>query len=142
LPKTPLWNKSREQAGCKDISSSERLLLADYRPYDVPADLVACLDANKIQRGDNLMHEHGPDELIGPIRGTTAWWRGMAAEPAQEDEGPPAKRKPKKKRADAKPIRTELVARIRKEIADGTYDTQEKWEAALERMLDRLGPDD
>ena len=87
------------------------------------------------------MHEHGPDELIGPIRGTTAWWRGMNAEPAQEDEGPPAKMKTKKKRVDAKPIRTELVARIRKEIAAGTYDTQEKWEAALERMLERLGPD-
>ncbi len=88
------------------------------------------------------MHEHGPDELIGPLRGTTAWWRGMGAEPAPEDEGPPAKTKAKKKRVNAKPIRAELVARIRKEIADGTYDTQEKWEAALERMLDRLGPDD
>ena len=32
----------------------------------------------------------------------------------------------------------ELVERIRREIAAGTYDTQEKWEAALDRLLDRL----
>jgi hypothetical protein len=33
-------------------------------------------------------------------------------------------------------IRQELVARIRQEILAGTYDTPEKWEAALERLLD------
>jgi hypothetical protein len=36
------------------------------------------------------------------------------------------------------PIRTELVDRIRREIQAGTYDTPEKWEAALDRMLRRL----
>ena len=92
------------------------------------------------------MHEHGPDELQGPVRGTTAWWRGMEAEPALLDEGMPIESTPetKKKRPpkDARPIRTELVARIRQEIAAGTYDTQEKWEAALDRLLDRLERDD
>jgi anti-sigma28 factor (negative regulator of flagellin synthesis) len=43
---------------------------------------------------------------------------------------------------DSKPpdpaIRTELVDRIRREIAAGTYDTPEKLEAALDRMLKRL----
>ena len=33
-------------------------------------------------------------------------------------------------------IRWELVQRIRKEIAAGTYDTPEKLEKALERMLE------
>ena len=35
-------------------------------------------------------------------------------------------------------IRYDLVARVRKEIAAGTYDTPEKMDAALERLLDRF----
>jgi hypothetical protein len=43
---------------------------------------------------------------------------------------------------DGRPIRKDLVDRVRKEIAAGTYDTQEKWEAALDCLLDRLERDD
>jgi hypothetical protein len=32
----------------------------------------------------------------------------------------------------------ELVKRIRREIAEGTYDTPEKLDIALERMLNRM----
>ncbi|MBI3821605.1 MAG: flagellar biosynthesis anti-sigma factor FlgM [Planctomycetes bacterium] len=85
------------------------------------------------------MHDHGPDKLQGPVRGTSAWWQGLAP-PA--DEGTPIpdqpRKKSKKSNKEAKPIRTELVERVRKEIAAGTYDTQEKWEAALDCLLDRL----
>jgi len=35
-------------------------------------------------------------------------------------------------------IRHGLVARIRAEIAAGTYDTEERWRAAEERLLDRI----
>jgi hypothetical protein len=35
-------------------------------------------------------------------------------------------------------VRQELVARVREEIAAGEYDTPERWEAALDRMADRL----
>jgi len=35
-------------------------------------------------------------------------------------------------------IRHELVARIRQQIADGTYDTEEKWLAAEEALLRRI----
>ena len=38
-------------------------------------------------------------------------------------------------------IRVDLVARVRKEIAEGTYDTPEKMEAALERLIGRLDLD-
>ena len=38
-------------------------------------------------------------------------------------------------------IRLDLVARVRKEIAEGTYDTPEKLEAALERLIARLDLD-
>ena len=92
------------------------------------------------------MHEHGPDELVGPVRGSPAWWRGMGAQPDPQDEGTPIPDKPRKKRPKstkgAKPIRTDLVERVRKEIAAGTYETQEKWEAALDCLLDKLERDD
>jgi hypothetical protein len=35
-------------------------------------------------------------------------------------------------------IRYDLVARVRREIAAGTYDTPEKMDLALARMLERL----
>jgi len=35
-------------------------------------------------------------------------------------------------------IRADLVARVRREIAAGTYETEEKWEIALDRLLKRL----
>lgn len=92
------------------------------------------------------MHEHGPGELYGPVRGTAAWWQGMGPPPEQPGSRMPIQAKPRKKRKqsskNAKPIRTELVDRIRHEIAAGTYDTQEKWEAALDCLLDRLERDD
>ena len=34
-----------------------------------------------------------------------------------------------------------LAQELRGEIAAGTYDSQEKWEAALDRLLDRLERD-
>ena len=42
--------------------------------------------------------------------------------------------------ADAKEplFRAALVEQVRREIAAGTYDTPEKWEVALDRLLARL----
>jgi negative regulator of flagellin synthesis FlgM len=40
--------------------------------------------------------------------------------------------------ADSDEIRLELVERVRREIQEGTYDTPEKWEIALDRLADRL----
>lgn len=36
-------------------------------------------------------------------------------------------------------VRYDLVNRIREEIANGTYDTPERFDAAMERLLSRLG---
>ena len=36
------------------------------------------------------------------------------------------------------PIRADLVRRVRQAIADGVYDTPERWQGALERMMDQL----
>lgn len=38
-------------------------------------------------------------------------------------------------------VRQELVSRIRQEIDDGVYDTPEKFQAALDRLADRLEDD-
>ena len=38
-------------------------------------------------------------------------------------------------------VRQELVARVRREIQAGTYDTPEKLEAALDRLVARMGFD-
>ena len=38
-------------------------------------------------------------------------------------------------------IRWDLVDRVRREIAAGDYDTPEKWQIALDRLLDRLEED-
>jgi hypothetical protein len=51
------------------------------------------------------------------------------AEPVAGTEGP--------RGADG--IRHELVARVRQQIADGTYDTEEKWLLAEEALLRRIG---
>lgn len=36
------------------------------------------------------------------------------------------------------PMRLDLITRVRQEIADGAYDTPDRWEAALDRLLERL----
>jgi len=86
------------------------------------------------------MHEHGPNCLEGPIRGTNAWWRGL--DPPAEKSSPPEKTPAKKKNLkEMAGIRKDLVERIRAEIAAGNYDTPEKWDAALDRLLERLQGD-
>ncbi len=40
--------------------------------------------------------------------------------------------------APVEQVRQELVERVRREIADGVYETPEKWQAALDRLAQRL----
>jgi negative regulator of flagellin synthesis FlgM len=98
------------------------------------------------------MHQHGPTDLTGPVRGTNVWWQGTGAPPMANDEGASVQTRSKKgkrmargkrgaRRGGAEGVRPELVDRVRREIAAGTYDSPEKWEAALDRLLDRLGSD-
>lgn len=70
------------------------------------------------------MQTHSPSCLEGPVSGTRLWWHTSE---------PPAGTTSKQEG-----FRAELVARIRSAIAAGTYDTPEKWEIALARLLDEL----
>ena len=86
------------------------------------------------------MQPHGPDPLTGPLRGTSAWWHGRQEDESQTDTMPneptpePAKRRARRPRK----IRNDLVQRVRAEITAGTYDTPDKFQAALERLLERM----
>lgn len=94
------------------------------------------------------MHSHGPKCLEGPVRGTPGWWQELGKK--QEGKQPAAlPRKKRSRRVGGKNqsrrcgsgIRQELVDKIRQEIEAGVYETQEKWEAALERLLEHLNPE-
>jgi hypothetical protein len=62
---------------------------------------------------------HGPCTLEGPVTQDCPWWAQL-------------KRKVRKRPSTG--VRAELVARVKQQIADGTYDTPERWEAALDRL--------
>jgi len=68
------------------------------------------------------MYRHGPSCLQGPVSRKPNWWI-MDNVPAPSGD---------------RPIRADLVERVRREIAAGTYETPEKWELALHRLLQRL----
>ena len=82
------------------------------------------------------MHRHGPDCLEGPWSRAAPWWFAAASLPPS----PAAGRTPasKDRVRESQPFRADLVERIRREIAEGRYDTPEKWRAAVERLLDQL----
>ena len=78
------------------------------------------------------MHHHKC--LEGPVRGSSGWWQELGKMSTTAQVAPPKKKRNKKPAA----IRQDLVARVKKEIAAGAYDTPEKWEATLDRLLDHL----
>ena len=75
------------------------------------------------------MHTHGPSCLPGPVIRDHDHW----SVPAGADS-------PRNSNGNGRPVlfRRYLVERIRRQIAAGTYDTPEKFEAALERLVRRL----
>jgi hypothetical protein len=84
------------------------------------------------------MYRHGPTCLAGPVSKARVMWvwsdSGAAATETVTFAAPELP-DPLASRAD---IRLDLVRRVRREIAEGSYDTPDKLEAALDRLLDRL----
>ena len=77
------------------------------------------------------MNMHIASTVLGPRRRMPALAVVTPNEPVQT---PANKKLPK-----SQSIRWHLVERIKKEIAEGTYDTDEKLENALDRFLDQQG---
>ena len=83
---------------------------------------------------------HGPQGLQGPhfsnrAKNTPA--EGVSRPADQLDISPAAEAAAQA--AESEPVRQDLVARVRSEIASGTYETPEKLDAAVDRLLDELG---
>jgi len=83
------------------------------------------------------MHRHGPKSLEGPVSRKRLRWLAVLAEERQDDATEPQAHAGDR-RAEEQTIRKDLIERVRQEIAQGTYDTPEKWEKALDRLLDDL----
>jgi len=77
------------------------------------------------------MHTHSRSCLEGPVSVTRDWWRDVAVteNPLTSNEREPM-------------FRAALVDQIRREIAAGTYDTPEKMDLALDKLLRRLDGED
>jgi hypothetical protein len=72
------------------------------------------------------MIRHAPTCLDGPLTKDRSWW--VAPEPRGVVVAPDSN-------ATENEFRPDLVRRVRAEIAAGTYDTPEKWDLALSRLL-------
>jgi hypothetical protein len=81
------------------------------------------------------MHQHASTCLKGPVsRKRRSWNKG----PARAKESRRGVR-PTQASPDSN-IRHDLVARVRAQIAAGTYDTPQRWQAALDRFAQRHLP--
>jgi negative regulator of flagellin synthesis FlgM len=92
------------------------------------------------------MQIHGPTHIHGPhgINPPHTAHRASGSQPAARsgsvdrvDISPAAEAAVEA--AEGAPIRRELVDLIRREIAAGSYDTPEKMDIAMERLLDEMG---
>lgn len=77
--------------------------------------------------------------------GNRSWWvdrphatQGKASVETSHFNSDESQQTSQRRRTAGNGIRSELVARVRREIAEGTYLTEAKWEVALERLFDRL----
>jgi hypothetical protein len=91
---------------------------------------------------EQTMYNHPPSTLAGPVTQTRPWWADD--ETALTSLAPSVRceeatmNHPHELDERERPIRWKLVGRVRQEIADGTYETPEKWDLALDRLMDRL----
>lgn len=88
---------------------------------------------------------HGPSCLTGPLTLCRDWWTTTPTEeqpitslPRKASDSTLMQPKNSQRPVEDAPIRADLVERVRREIAEGVYDTPEKWEIAVDRLLRRL----
>jgi len=92
------------------------------------------------------MHIYGPHSLHGP-QAIGAPHSARTAKPASPAEGTAIKDEINisdaarfiEQAAEAPEIRQDRVNSIKQQIANGTYETQDKFDVAVERLLDEIG---
>jgi hypothetical protein len=82
------------------------------------------------------MYRHASTCLKGPVSRSRAWWQDVPGEEFDRAGSTVVEEVVRGRRRGG--MRLDLIARVRREIAEGSYDTPEKWEAALDRLLERL----
>lgn len=94
------------------------------------------------------MHMYGPDRLRGPFsRMRPFWFKGSVNSYPNADRlrsllwGAPVMVSPRDDCPREEAIRVDLVARVRREIRQGTYETPEKLEVAFARLVKELEED-
>src|SRR5207249_243179 len=102
--------------GCIAQVYPRKILPSWPRPTRVP----------HVVRGERPMYRNGSTSSCLPARPGCALAEPWAASPAPAGQ------------TEAEAIRHDLVERVRRQIEAGTYDTPERWEAALERLAQRL----
>lgn len=75
------------------------------------------------------MIPHGPSCLEGPVSKSRDMWRNDATEFCAVEPQLPL---------ETEGIRTDLVLRVRREIAAGTYETEDKLELALAKLFQAI----
>jgi hypothetical protein len=81
------------------------------------------------------MYRHASTCLKGPVSRSRPWWQDG---PGEDAEGACRGAVGKTSDGSAGAVRQELIDRVRREISAGTYDTPEKWQAALDRLVKRI----
>ncbi|MBX3426678.1 MAG: flagellar biosynthesis anti-sigma factor FlgM [Pirellulales bacterium] len=83
---------------------------------------------------------HGPHGVKGPHSSRGVSSAGSASANRGSDEVQfSAAAEAAASAAEAGDVRADLVARVRAQIADGSYETPDKLDAALSRLLDEIG---
>ncbi len=80
------------------------------------------------------MQTHKASFLTGPKAKPRAWWQTPDWSPLPNILDP----LPETAEDDEPEFRADLVARIRRQIADGTYGTDDQWDIAVDRLLRHL----
>ena len=82
---------------------------------------------------------HGPHQLQGPHWNRPAAPAAESTAPSTVDQVDISPAAEAAAQASEGGIRADLVARVRSEIAAGTYETPDKIAAAVDRLLNELG---
>ena len=84
-------------------------------------------------------HVHGPQAISGPHRTNSAKPSAEASRPSEVDQLDISPEADMVARARELPdVRADRVAELKAAIANGTYETAEKLDGALDRLLDEI----